>query len=246
MQPTPDLIQASANPRRAHLTHIDFLRIFAIFLVILNHSGTYFMPTDEQGTIKSCLLFFSNQIIKTGVPIFFMISGALLLPREESYSQLFQKRILRILGVIIIFWSLQLSADALINGTNLSLGLFLQSCYTCNYVPLQAWTRWFLYAYLAVLLLLPMLRLLARGMKDRDFIYLFGLQFIIMAFTPTVICLMERSDSSLPGKLASYLPFHPAFGVGLCSFYMLMGYFLEHRIHTDTLSTHTGGGIIIL
>lgn len=167
MTSTPDLTQASANPRRAHLTHIDFLRIFAIFLVILDHLVTDFMPTDEQGTIKSCLLFFFYQIIKTAVPIFFMISGALLLPREESYGQLFRKRILRFPGVIILFWTLQLTADSLINGTPLSLRSFIRCCYGCNYVPLQAWACWFLYAYLAMLLLLPLLRHLAHSMRDR-------------------------------------------------------------------------------
>ncbi len=246
MTPTPNLTQASANPQRAHLTHIDFLRILAIFLVILNH-GAFRIPTTGHGILGSWVIFFFNQLIKMAVPIFFMISGALLLARKESYGQLFWKRIPRFLGVIIFFWTLQWSADIFSNGVFPSPSQFLQSLYSSSLLVerVGAYVAWFLYAYLAMLLLLPLLRRLARSMRDRDYLYLFGLQLVIAALLPTFVCLLAGQEIS--SELCKYLPFtrpgHLPFGSGFWAVFMLMGYFLEHRIHPAILATHTGGGV---
>ena len=245
MQPTPAPIQAAADSRRAHLTHIDFLRIFAIFLVILNH-GAFLMPTAGHGILGSLVIFSFDQLIKTAVPIFFMISGALLLPREESYSQLFRKRIPRFLGVIIYFWTLQWSADIISGGSFPSPDQFLQSLYSLTPLSVRAGAHvsWFLYAYLAMLLLLPLLRRLAHSMRDRDYLYLFGLQLVIAALLPTFVCLLVGSEMS--SRLCEYLPFtrpdYVPFGAGFCAVFMLLGYFLEHRLRTGIQAAYTGGG----
>lgn len=41
--------------------------------------------------------------IKTAVPIFFMVSGALLLGKDEPISVIFRKRISRFVQVILVF-----------------------------------------------------------------------------------------------------------------------------------------------
>ena len=52
--------------------------------------------TNKQRT-ASCLLYTS------AVPLFYMVSGALLLGKNESFGELARKRILRIVAVIVIF-----------------------------------------------------------------------------------------------------------------------------------------------
>lgn len=238
--PSCSPLSPSFNSAPRHLTHLDFLRLFAIFFVIFNHTGgMFFMPTSLQSDAESCILYFSNQVCKTAVPLFFMISGALLLPREESYKQLFQKRILRFLGVLVFFWALQYLAEALFRGAPLTFSRYLHLLYFhCNKADDIA-TDWFLYAYLAMLLLLPLLRPLARNMRNRDFLYLFGLQFTVMALVPTIVFLLSHEGS--PSRLSEYLPFTPSFrdpspfGGAFCAFFMLMGYFLEHRVKPELL-----------
>lgn len=226
-----------SRPRR--LAHLDFLRLFAIFFVIFNHTDTFFMPTALQSEAESWFLYFSNQICKTAIPLFFMISGALLLPREESYKLLFQKRVLRFLGVLLFFWILQYLANAAFSDAPLGFSRFLNFIYFHGDKPEHIAVDWFLYAYLAMLLLLPLLRLLARNMRNRDFLYLAALQFVIMALLPSLICLLTGEEN--PGRLAEYLPFNPSrfdpspFGAGFCAFFMLMGYFLEHRVDPKIL-----------
>ena len=83
--------------------HIEFLRMLAMFLVLFNHTETkgFTLYTLEQETLLHWFYLTLSIFVKVAVPIFFMISGALLLPKEESIKEVFQKRILKIVLVLI-------------------------------------------------------------------------------------------------------------------------------------------------
>ena len=85
---------------------IEILRIIAICMVIFNHTGEngFEMFRTAYGTPLWYLVILLDIISKAGVPLFFMISGVLLLDKEETLKELFIKRILRY-GVIIILFS---------------------------------------------------------------------------------------------------------------------------------------------
>ena len=77
--------------------YLDFIRIIAIFLVVVNHTGAFRFP-DCPGWLNIgywCQMIW-NDIVKMAVPMFFMVSGALLLPKEETIVELFKKRILMV------------------------------------------------------------------------------------------------------------------------------------------------------
>lgn len=68
------------------LIHLDLLRIIAMWLIIYNHTGTsgdmFFSIARDS---KLYLLYILLPIVtRINVPIFFMISGALLLDRKET------------------------------------------------------------------------------------------------------------------------------------------------------------------
>ena len=88
----------------ARLVHPDILRILAIYLVAFNHTGDrgYMLFADSAGSALYFPYMAFSVLCKIAVPIFFMISGALLLPKEESFKQLFQKRVLRMAVVLIL------------------------------------------------------------------------------------------------------------------------------------------------
>jgi surface polysaccharide O-acyltransferase-like enzyme len=80
-------VQAKSN----RLIHLDLLRLIAIFLVIFNHTGErgYILFISKMGSPISLLYMAASVFCKIAVPLFFMISGALLLKKEESLKQLF-------------------------------------------------------------------------------------------------------------------------------------------------------------
>lgn len=84
--------------------YLEVLRYIAIFFVIYNHTAAngflLFVDTDQPQWSYPIHLFIS-QIDKIAVPIFFMISGSLLLGKEETISVVLKKRVLRILLVLL-------------------------------------------------------------------------------------------------------------------------------------------------
>ena len=89
-----------ANEGKARAAFLDFLRILAAFLVIVNHTNSYVFkaltPADSQWH-WSILWYY---VSKTAVPLFIMISGACLLGKRDSYAKM-GRRILRTLLALV-------------------------------------------------------------------------------------------------------------------------------------------------
>ena len=89
------------------VAHIDALRIIACLMVIFNHTndrGFYRYALDDLHSIIWWFDTFFSAACKAGVPVFFMITGANLLGKQESYTKTFSraKKIL----LCLITWSL--------------------------------------------------------------------------------------------------------------------------------------------
>lgn len=167
------------NTRKVYL---EIIRFIAACLVVFNHTDGYFLyfaSTDNMLTYGVSLFF--SVLCKINVPLFFMVSGALLIHREEQLKTLFRIRILRIAAVLLIFSGVQYIAGMLtVHGlegkgaVSYSLREFLRQVYGSSVIE----PYWFLYSYLAVLLLLPFLRRLAKAMTAAEFRYLFMLKAV--------------------------------------------------------------------
>ncbi|MGE5042229.1 MAG: acyltransferase [Candidatus Levyibacteriota bacterium] len=79
----------------------DVIRILAIYFVIVVHSTI--LPTQISPSSIINLVFFA--VAKTCVPLFFMLSGGLLLTKEEPDSVFFKKRFTR-LFFPWLFWTI--------------------------------------------------------------------------------------------------------------------------------------------
>lgn len=162
--------------RTSKVLYIELLRIFAIILVVFNHTrnhGYSLYSVTVQNTFSYWASLSTSIFCKVAVPIFFMISGGILLKKEESIGTLFRKRILRIVLVILVFTFLQYLRIYRVHPENgFRLGTWLTYCYCGNIIV----PYWFLKAYLSMLLILPFLRLIATNMKDKHFYLLIGLK----------------------------------------------------------------------
>lgn len=85
--------------------YFDFLRIFATFAVIILHVSAQNWHTTDINSFEWNIFNFYDSIVRWGVPIFVMISGALFLNKNQSIKKIYTKNILRII-IAFIFWSL--------------------------------------------------------------------------------------------------------------------------------------------
>ena len=130
--------------------YLEVIRILAILMVMYNHSAA-FMSFSNQSGVEYAISFLFSMVCKGAVPLFFMVSGALLLGKNESGKDLFQKRILRMILVIVIFSFLYYMKLVLKGERPFAPFSFLLSLPTdLVYLP-----YWFLYSYLGVLTILP-------------------------------------------------------------------------------------------
>ncbi len=100
---------------RERIFYYDFLRAFAIIAVILCHIDLFygFLSTPIELIVKLTI----HDIGRIGVPIFLMISGALLLNRDYTLSDFLKKRFIRIIYPFI-FWVSLISLGMFLSGSN--------------------------------------------------------------------------------------------------------------------------------
>src|SRR5947209_7774316 len=102
-----EVASAIAAQREMHLIYLDVLRAFAIVLVVLLHAAH---PVTHDATVGSSRWWAANLYEGGGrccVPLFIMISGALLLDpgKRENLSAFFRKRVTRVI-IPFLAWSL--------------------------------------------------------------------------------------------------------------------------------------------
>lgn len=193
-----------------------------MFYSAVGRSYRYFYP-----------LLFLSILCKVAVPLFLMISGALLLGKEESYRKVYGKRVLRIVIVLLLFSLLEYCYKLAGGGSPLDRihsilshfgpGDFVRSVYSTE----QAAAYWYLYAYLAFLIMLPLLRRMVREMRKKDFIYLIVLQLIFCGGCPVMEYLLWRETGILQRDLNIVLITSAAV------FYPLLGYFMENVLEKE-------------
>lgn len=209
---------------KKRLLHIDFLRILCIFLVMFTHTSTsgfslYLNKIDSNWFPFYIMIPFW---VKTAVPIFFMISGALLLKKEEPLSVVFKKRIWRFVQVLIIFSFI----NYLYNYHNLNLSLFTSLLYSQT----LATAYYFLYIYLSFLLMLPIWRSLVKNMTNELFLYLIFLNLFFVGFIPIFSFLIFKGTAEINWFI------NPLLAVSEPSFYFIIGYWIEHILPNHWLT----------
>lgn len=82
----------------------DYIRILACFMVIVNHTISRTIYSLSEGMTSTAFWgdFLFNSC-RMNVVSFIILSGALLLKKQETYREWFFKRVLRTVTVILLF-----------------------------------------------------------------------------------------------------------------------------------------------
>ena len=161
--------------------YLNLLRILAILFVILLHCLTPYI--NSVGLFNTKTWWFSNianAFVRSGVPLFFMISGYLLLSSKSTLhiSRFYQKRFSRVLVPFLIWHAIYFLYYAVTNRTDISVSAFFQSLFVRG----SAYHFWFVYTLMGIYLLLPYLKRIVDHCTMKQ---LWGLLCII-SFTGTI------------------------------------------------------------
>ena len=202
---------------------LELMRVIACFFVIFNHTGEngfFRFSLCDSGSFRFWVYLAVSIFCKFSVPLFFMVSGALLLEREESLGRLWRHRIGKI-ALVLLAWSFFYYLDEVWLGRReFRLGDFAGQFLWGNWNL----SFWYLYTYLAMLMTLPLLRKFAGSLTNREFVYLFSLAFVFSSLLPALQYLLWQENHS----------FNSDFQLGwVCAQIFvcpLLGYFLRKRI----------------
>ena len=192
--------------------YLEVIRILAVLLVIFNHTDGFVYYTVPGNIITHLYSLILAIVCRMAVPLFFMVSGTLLLKKEEKTGELLKRRVWRMLVVLlavsVFYYVLDIARGRI--GTP-GVGDFFARLASNGIRE----SFWFLYLYISALLLLPFFRKVASGLDKNLIIYLVA----VRAFVDIVIFFLQM-------KTGLAVSFDAGF-IGGCFYYLLIGYYID-------------------
>lgn len=213
---------------------IKHLRVVATLSVILLHASA--VPVLQFGKIDLNTWWIGNMLdggVRFCVPIFFMISGALLLSKDYTLYSFLKKRFLRLIPPFI-FWSLVYIAYNLArdyhNGEVITLREILRSILGGLYKG-SSFHLWFVYSIMGLYLLMPFVRSWIKNATEKEVFYFLSIWGITICFNNPYFGSYKPSIELM--YFSGYIG------------YIILGYFLSHN-NNKLLNNKLTGIFLIL
>lgn len=229
MERTVSIQQPGNADRRLYL---DFVKILAILFVVFNHTNMrgFLLFAQNRESVLYPFYLCNAVVTKIAVPLFFMCSGALLLGKQESYRTVLRKRFLRFFTILIVCSILMYFYDRMRSGKTLLASEFAEKLWIGG----VSGPYWYLYRFLAYILMLPLMRKIANGITKSDCLWILVL-FCIMRMVPMIEFLIWK------GKVELYSTFFLFLELDYF-FYPLIGYYIDK----NDIPGKTGKNILLL
>ena len=192
--------------------HLDQMRVISCIMVIAIHvCNIYNRAFPDLSQIDYSIAAFINSFSRISVPIFFMVSGALMAGREPNIKKSLD-RFLKYF-IITIFWCAFYF---------LWTKLYLNDTYDFHDILTTPTSKhlWFLYALLSIYLALPLIQTLIRNLSDKMLYYMLIL-FAVSIFGGYILEFIGVSVK-YPIDIISQ---------NQCLFFFILGYVLHNKKH---------------
>ena len=210
---------------------VDLIRTVAIILVILLHAAIEPNPTVNFMSPQGVQLWWTSDvydsIARTAVPLFIMLTGALLLQpnkADEPLRVFFKKRWNRI-GIPVLFWGAIFFAwDFTVKGQALTAVSVLQGVLAGPYVHF-----WYVYVLVGLYLITPLVRIVVAHADWRIIRY-----FLLIWFVGTGIVSLLTLYSNL-GPQTVWFRDNIFLLTGLIGYFILGAYVIKLRFRSSFL-----------
>lgn len=195
----------------------DLLRIIAACMVVFLHVSAAKWDVAESNSIEWATMNLYDSLVRSAVPIFFMLSGAFMLRKEISIKRLYLGKILPLVAVYI-FWSVFYAIDYIgISGLKeTSLISFVKIVLDSKY------HLWFLPTLIGLYILQPVLFSIVNFKQGKYVPYFLICFFCGGVLRSTILVFLANhatvsaTISKIPLELTGY------------SGYMILGYYLAN------------------
>ena len=144
---------------------LDFLRVIACILVIVIHiANVYCRAYSNITEVNYIGAVIFNTIARISVPIFFMISGALLIKETSFDMKKYLKRIWRLLFALIV-WNL---IYFIFNNLYLGETVKFQDAFVNSFFEPTKRHLWFMYAIIGLYIALPFIQNMCKNLTKTE------------------------------------------------------------------------------
>lgn len=166
--------------KEQNITWINNLRLLSMFAVIVLHTASPLLFQYKTVAIQDWIVGdIYNALVRFAVPVFVMITGALLLHREYELGSFLKKRLGRLI-LPFLFWSLVYMAYQCYNGdivfTNNAWGnikIVLHQLQTGSFYHL-----WYVYLLIGLYLLIPVISKFVQHATEKELLYFLAIWFM--------------------------------------------------------------------
>lgn len=219
--------------------NMDYLRIFACFMVIFLHASTQNWHNTSVDSIEWVIFTFYDSLVRSAVPLFFMLSGALFLSKKHCPSplQLFKKNILK-LFLLYLLWDFFYAIDTIGLKQLLSndgITVLMENMVDAKY------HLWYIPRLIGVYFLIPVLWTICQYENGKYLKYALGMFFIF--------CICRNTLDYTPIENFSFYRICDRFIYDLSGYsgYFLLGYYLfNNKEKYITISSLALGTIFLL
>lgn len=179
---------------RERIPFLDYVRVVAIFMVMLVHASENFYSANTSGIAGNMSLvpceanrfwvaFWDGGVSRTCVPLFMIVSAYLLVPmrRGQTMAQFYRHRLLRILPPMLVFMLLYCLLPLAWGGMTTEQAWKDLVLLPFNF-PSMAGHLWFMYPLISLYLIIPVISPWlekATAREERIFIGLFAVSTFI-------------------------------------------------------------------
>ena len=213
------------SPASGRIYYLDVLRALACMAVVLIHSTALF-ATQNIGTVDFWIGHIPNAFVRVGVPLFIMLSGALML--DENYVFSVKKQVRHILSIMLffVFWSIVYSGIInvllpLYRGEPLQISEIIKTAF------LGPYHFWYCFVIVGLYLLVPLLRLWVKRENKRQIEYFMLLALVVSFFLPIFVKTVSRFIGAA-GLLSEPLENLHLEYVGGYTAYFILGWYLRN------------------
>ncbi|MBW4890645.1 acyltransferase family protein [Mucilaginibacter sp. HMF5004] len=164
------------------LDWINNLRVIALFAVVMLHTTSPVMEQFHKGPLSLWLVGdLYNSLTRFAVPVFVMISGALLLGREYELGDFLKRRLSRII-IPFLFWSLVYVAYMFYDEqVDYSGDWWLTTKQVLHFLKYESsYHLWYVYMLIGLYLFIPILNKFIRAATEKEVLYFLLVWFVVM------------------------------------------------------------------
>ncbi len=167
------------------LEWVSNLRVISLFAVIVLHTASLLLMDYKKALLNDWLVAdFYNALVRFAVPVFVMISGALMLHREYELGDFLKRRLSRVIWPFLIWSFIYIGYSWYIEDIAFTEDAWANIRVILHQLKYGAYYHlWYVYMLIGLYLFIPIISKFVRNATEKELRYFLLVWFVVMLFS---------------------------------------------------------------